>query len=372
MKLKRYFGPDARTVMRQIKREQGAEAVIVSCNAAGDGTEIVTRVATEMSGSGSAQAAANSVIHGVAPANEDAMAEMESLRREMRSMHSLLDDGLSQLANRDLAQREPIASACGGYLESCGISRRVSDGLLKNLTEGSLRKTWHEVLVRLARDIRVTNNNILNDGGRILLAGPQGMGKTAMAAKLATRFLLNHGPEHVALITTDTTKIGACGQLQRIGQLLQIPVGTARSSAQLREQLKAFADRRLVLVDTPGICIHGERSIEQLKAYARIHELQPHLVLSSELAPTIFDRALTRFSLLSPAAVILTHSEQLDHVGPLLSTLIERRLPVSYLSNGARIPENLRPARAAQLAAGALSCATRKLISQQTREQASA
>ncbi len=370
MKLKRYFGPDARTVMRQIKREQGSEAVIVSCNAAGDGTEIVTKVTTDTPSA--VHDDTNQLTGNVNPANESTLAEMESLRREMRSMHNLLDDSLAQLATRDLSKREPIAAACGAYLKSCGISRRVSDSLLNDLREGSLRTTWHEVLVRLARQISVTNNNILNQGGRILLAGPQGMGKTATVAKLATRYLLSHGVDQVALITTDSTKIGACGQLKRIGQLLQIPVGMARSSAQLKDQLDAYSDRSLVLVDTPGICIHDERSIEPLKAYARIEGLQAHLVLSSELAPSIFERALTRFSLLAPDAVLLTHSEQLDHIGPVISTLIERQQPISYLSNGTRIPEDLRPARAAQLAAGALSGATRKLISQQPLEQASA
>lgn len=370
MKLKRYFGPDARTVMRQIKREQGPDAVIVSCNAAGDGTEIVTSVMPKTVPH--AQAAANSVIHASAESSNAALSEMESLRREMRSMHGLLDESLAQLAGRDLSEREPIASACARYLSACGISRGVSQFLLKDLQEGSLRNTWHEVLVRLARKIRVSNNDILNQGGAILLAGPQGMGKTALAAKLATRYLLNHGPDKVALITTDVTKIGSCAQLQRIAELLQVPLAIARSSAQLREHLASFADRGLVLVDTPGMSIHGERSVEQLKAYTRISELTPHLVLSAELAPAIFDQALTRFSLLSPSAVVLTHSEQLDHIGPLVSTLIERQLPVSYLSTGARIPEDLRPARAAQLAAGALSAATRKLIAQQAREQASA
>ncbi|MEM9181790.1 MAG: hypothetical protein AAGB27_01430 [Pseudomonadota bacterium] len=372
MKLKRYFGPDARTVMRQIKREQGGDAVIISCNAAGDGTEIVTQI---KDGPDLAQAAANAVM-SAAPApsggSDLALAEMESMRRELRSMHGLLDESLSQLAGRDLAQREPIAAACSGYLTSCGISRSVSESLLKNLEEGGIRATWHEVLVRLARKIPVTNNNILNQGGRILLAGPQGMGKTAAIAKLATRYLLAHGADQIALITTDCTKIGACAQLERIAQLLQVPLSIARSSGQLREQLEHHADKSLVLVDSPGISIHGERGIEQLKAYAQISSLQPHLVLSAALAPAIFNQALTRFSLLDPKGVILSHAEQLEHVGPLISTLVERRIAVSYLSTGPRIPEDLRPARAAQLAAGALSPATRKLIATQTREQASA
>ncbi|MEM7705825.1 MAG: hypothetical protein AAF358_09760, partial [Pseudomonadota bacterium] len=143
MKLKRYFGPDARTVMRQIKREQGGDAIIISCNAAGDGTEIVTQI---KDGPDPAQAAANAVM-SAAPApsggNDLALAEMESMRRELRSMHGLLDESLSQLAGRDLAQREPIAAACSGYLTSCGISRSVSESLLKNLEEGGIRATWH-------------------------------------------------------------------------------------------------------------------------------------------------------------------------------------------------------------------------------------
>ncbi|MEM9531410.1 MAG: flagellar biosynthesis protein FlhF [Pseudomonadota bacterium] len=372
MRVKRYFGPDARSVMRQIRREQGPEAVILSCNAAGDGTEIVTALPEpEARPQPVANAAAAQQAAAVASAAASGANDLDQLREEVRAMHGLLDQGLARLG-QPTSQREPIAAACERYLEQCGISSPVAVGLLKNLPEAPIRRSWHEILVRLAQRIQVTNNNILIHGGRVLLAGPPGAGKTSTLAKLATRYVLQHGADSVALIGTDTHKIGAQSQLQRIAELLGVPLGVARSTRQLREQLSAFGDRPLVLVDTPGISIHGPRAIDQLKAFAQIDGLESHLVLSSELSRRVISQVLTRFGLLGLKGVILTHCEQLEDIGPLLCSLIERQLSVSYLSTGARIPEDLRPARAAQLAAGALSPATRKLINTEPRQKANA
>ena len=117
----------------------------------------------------------------------------------------------------------------------------------------SIEDSWREALKILASTIQIDDSDILNEGGIIAVVGPTGVGKTTTVAKLAARFCLRHGRKEVALITTDSYRIGGQEQLFTFGSILGVPVHVATSASELRLALDSVSDRRLVLVDTAGM-----------------------------------------------------------------------------------------------------------------------
>ncbi|MDJ0652728.1 MAG: flagellar biosynthesis protein FlhF [Xanthomonadales bacterium] len=393
MKIKRYFGPDTRQTMKQIRAEQGPDAVILCCRSTAGGTEIVTAVEPDkeimartepkaarprpqmpagVTGTGqldsppqpkaqakaSAKAPARPRVEPqrtIASAESDTVAEIQAIRRELRAMQGLLDDRFSKLTEIDFQRRQPFESSLLTKLTDHGIDPRIGRNLIHNLPAGDPRKAWNEVLVRLSRQIRTTNDDILRRGGKVVLMGPAGVGKTTTIAKLATRYMLRHGRDEVALIANDHSRVGGLQQLQRYAQILQIPLWSARNPKQLLQALDAFSDRSLVLIDSAGLGHSHPKVIDQLKMFARIPSLRRYLVATATVSSEVFEQVLTRYSLADLSGIILTHVDEANRLGGILSTAHEHQIPFAYLANGMRVPEDLTPARAARLVAAAVS-----------------
>ncbi len=79
---------------------------------------------------------------------------------------------------------------------------------------------------------------------------------------------------------------------------------------------------------------------------------------ASTQAGTI-DEVLSRFALAQPTAVCVTKVDEAVSLGGILSALVRTKLPVAYVSDGQRVPEDLEPARAHRLVARAVDIAHR-------------
>lgn len=115
----------------------------------------------------------------------------------------------------------------------------------------------------------------LSRGGIIALLGPTGVGKTTTIAKLAARASMEYGPDQVALVTTDTFRIGAQEQLAIYGRIMGCPVRIAKDADELASVLHQLRNRRLVLVDTAGMGQRDVRLTEQLDTIMKtvVHKL---------------------------------------------------------------------------------------------------
>ncbi len=127
-------------------------------------------------------------------------------------------------------------------------------------------------MFHLVRKIPILQEDLVDRGGVIALVGPTGVGKTTTIAKLAARFCLRHGNRHLALITTDSYRIGAQEQLHNYGRILDVPVRSASTPAELSDALHAFAEKRLVLIDTAGM---GQRDLQLTERLALLTYRQP-------------------------------------------------------------------------------------------------
>ena len=373
-----------RQALRQVRDAQGPDAVILSSRRIAGGVEVVAAVdydgedaATEqLTGSVPAQESRRTAAYG-SPAAKDHIAKPPAMEigqgvndlahlepvdansdvnEELRSLRRMLETQLATLAWNDLVRRSPIQTELLKQLTQLGLAQDLATELVTQLpTRLELAEAHRLALALLARRIEATGERWMDGGGVVSLVGATGVGKTTLIAKMAARWVLRHGPRDIALITTDSVRIGAQEQIHTFGRLLGVPAYAIDGAAELSSALDHLNDKRLVLIDTAGLSPRDSRLAEELSLLASASKrMETTLVLSAAAQAGAIEEAVQRFAPAQPATCMLTKLDEATSLGGVISTLIRARLPVTYVSEGQRVPEDLSPARAHQLIARAV------------------
>lgn len=342
MKIKRFFAPTMRLALAQVRAEIGADAVILSQHSAEGGVELVAAVDFSESALGKE--------NKPPPANAESMPALADMRRELHSLRGLLEQRLSGFGWGELERWHPLQMCVIQALRRLNLGTDLCKEIAAGIDErGDFAAAWRRALALLAHRLAASDDDILERGGVVALVGPAGVGKTTTIAKLAARFVLRHGPRELALVSTDRERIGAHEQLCAYGRSLGVPATVAGEPAELPAALDALRGKRLVLIDTAGAYLPE----------AGLPSVQTYLVLSAATHRAGLDCALRQFSVAQPAGCIVTKLDEAASLGELISALVEHRLPVTYLSEGQRVPEDLRPARPHHLVSAAVVAAQR-------------
>lgn len=368
MKVKRFFAPDMRQAIRLVREAQGADAVILSNRKVDGGVEIISAVDYDESllENDTRQAspepatvtppADTTTTTQRAPAPERAVnwsqdPAIVSMKEEIRQLRGLLENQLAHLAWGDLERREPLHTEVMRRLHNMELSTALVEQLSAPAVHArDSAHAWQLALAEFSATLPVADNDFLDQGGVVALVGSTGVGKTTSIAKLAARYVLRHGQRHVALVTTDSYRIGAHEQLMTYGRLLGIPVQVAADHNELRSTLNSLADKRLVLIDTAGM---SQRDVRLTEQFATLSDsgipIRTLLVLSATLHPAVLDETVRAFSAVPVEGVILTKLDEAASLGGVLSAIIKQRLPLMFTTNGQRVPEDLHTARAQDL-----------------------
>jgi flagellar biosynthesis protein FlhF len=184
----------------------------------------------------------------------------------------------------------------------------------------------------------------------VALVGPTGVGKTTTIAKLAAYAKLEL-KQKVALLTLDTFRIAAVDQLHQYAEILQVPLHVALTVEDLKSALRFYQDRTLVLIDTPGHSPKDAEMMAQLRRFLdELPDVEVHLVLSATTKPKDLADIAQRFESLNPTRLIFTKLDETSTLGPLLSTLVRVKRPLSYLGTGQEVPQDLEMATSRRLA----------------------
>ncbi len=251
------------------------------------------------------------------------------------------------------------------------IEAEVSDGVARDLVERLRRETTEgdrEDLVmlrsRLARmiesDIAVAGPIHVESGRRRLVAlvGPTGVGKTTTIAKLAANFRLRE-KKRVGLITVDTYRIAAVEQLRTYADIIDLPMHVVSTPREMRDAVNSLSSMDLVLLDTAGRSPHDDVKIQELKSFlleAAADEV--HLVLSATAGAASLEKTAKQFAAVGTTHLLLTKLDEAAGLGHLLPLLSTRKLPLSYLTDGQSVPDDISPADAGRLACGVLGLDT--------------
>ncbi|WP_063659228.1 flagellar biosynthesis protein FlhF [Aliivibrio fischeri] len=270
--------------------------------------------------------------------------ELENMRSEMSSIRRLLEHQVSGLMWQEVERREPLRAMLIKRLEKMGLSEELADQLACYIPEDVPAKdAWPALLKLLAEQIPTSKVDTLSRGGIIALLGPTGVGKTTTIAKLAARAAMEYGPDQVALVTTDTFRIGAQEQLAIYGRIMGCPVRIAKDADELASVLYQLRNRRLVLVDTAGMGQRDVRLTEQLDTIMENSgsQINSYLVMPATAQRRVLQETIDHFKRIPLSGCILSKIDESLSLGELISVTIENGLPISYIANGQRVPEDI-------------------------------
>jgi flagellar biosynthesis protein FlhF len=286
-------------------------------------------------------------------------AASDAMSAELKTLRRMLEVQLAQLAWKDLARRAPLHTEILRELTEIGIEQGLAAEIVSSLPQNcEANQARRHMGATLAQRLAVTGDQWLEQGGRVALVGPTGVGKTTTLAKLAVRWVLRHGSRDLALVAGDSVRIGAQDQVRALGQLLGVPVFALDGLQELPGVLARLTRFRMVLIDTPGAGQRDASLPQRLLELAKAgSELQTTLVLAASTQAGVTEEVVRRFAPARPTSCVLTKVDEAVSLGGTLSVLVRARLPLAYVSEGQRVPEDLRPARSEELIAAAVQLA---------------
>ena len=381
--MKRYFAADSRQALRELRDDQGPDAVILSNRRVNGGVEIIAALdydeaminsslgnpATMSSAAGTSQNPSHdneqeyrqytdrqssqamlSEMNDGHGSNEESLA-LNKIQDELKGLRNIMEAPLMQFAWGETGRVQPLYASLLKQLMTLGLSSKLSQSIAKRVANQGLNKqSWLESLKYLAKLVPIDNDDILNTGGIVSLIGPTGVGKTTTIAKLAARFALKHGRRGITLITTDNYRIGAHEQLRTYGRILGVPVHVASDNDELKNLLKEAneksAEHNLTLIDTAGVCQKDSRLADQLTTLnIREMDIKNYLVLSATGQMNLQDDVIRAFSKLKLQGCMLTKIDEAASLGEIISVLIQHELPLHFVCDGQKVPDDLHQAR---------------------------
>ncbi|MBB5192578.1 flagellar biosynthesis protein FlhF [Silvimonas terrae] len=274
------------------------------------------------------------------PANKEVM---EDIAREIRLLRGLMESQIAGMAWGELSRHKPEKLEVLRQLLAGGFSPALSRQLVEKMPDLALDAGLRWIKAALVHNLPASAGDLIERGGTYALIGPTGVGKTTTVAKLAARCALLHGPDSVALLTTDSYRIGAQDQLRIYGRIIGIPVHDVKDQTDLELTLADLSDRHLVLIDTVGMGQRDQRISEQLALFGR-DRVETILLLAANAAPATLDDVARRYKNPTLAGCILTKLDEAMSQGGCLDVAIRHRLALQFVTNGQRVPEDLHRA----------------------------
>lgn len=344
-------------IAAELERRGSVSTELQSSTPNDDAQSVGTRLPSLDQAAGLVASLAAEIGHTSAPAS-DSGAVSEEVAERLGSLQKMVENlsrtahfrGSDEIPSElfeiftqliDADMEDEIARELVFSLRQSGTPEQIADptasrALLSAMVEGSIRCT----------------SPIQPQPGRrkvVALVGPTGVGKTTTIAKLAANFRLRDGIK-MGLVTVDTYRIAAVEQLRTYAEIIDLPMKVVTSPQEMRQALDELAGLDLILIDTAGRSPRDEPRIQELKtmlAEADVDEV--HVVMSLTASIRSIRMTCEQFGVVSPTALILTKLDEAAGMGSLLSVSKQVPLPVSYLTTGQDVPEDIEPANSTRI-----------------------
>ncbi|MEL7298279.1 MAG: flagellar biosynthesis protein FlhF [Pseudomonadota bacterium] len=396
MKIKRFLAPTMREALRAVRVEQGPDAVILSNQRVGDYVEIIAALdydealinqalrrnrsaddpapATEPSDDETtAEAPTDSTVashhdvrellaevdRGAAPAESHRIDDthitaieightttndVADIRHELGAMRSLLQEKIGALKWQEQLELSPAAAQMRRNLVRLGIADDVAADICNRTTidDTVSGHTWRQPIAALSAALPLSDDTLLREGGIAAFVGPTGVGKTTTIAKIASQYVVKNGARDVALISMDSYRIGAQEQLRTFGRIINASVFEAADAHELGVLLDQLSDYKLILIDTEGVSQRDTRLLTTLDGLVnQRRRVSVYLTLAATVDIDLLDEVVSQYSQIALAGCVLTKIDEASRLGAAISVAIRHQLPLTYFSDGQRVPEDL-------------------------------
>ncbi len=404
MQVKRFFAADMRQAMNRVKEELGVDASILSTRKIAGGIELTAaldynvqpvRQQANPELEAELRKTKEHILHAQAqiamrePASKetrdrqlfdkvmqhssavqrpetdtaahqvaDAMQQQEiaQMRNELQGLREMLETQLSTLAWGNVQNQRPQQAELWRRLQRMGLpAELVSELMQKTAHYSDQRQAWRMLLAHLAHDVKTPGQEPVAQGGVIALVGPAGMGKTTTLAKLAARYVLEHGSRDIALVSMDSYRIGAQEQLKTLGRILNVTVAHVEAGQTLEQTVRSLGRKSMVLVDTAGLpASDPQLSIQLENLAARGLRSKNYLVMAATSQAQVLKAAWHAYKSCGLAGCIITKLDEAVSMGEALGMAICHNLEVVYTTDGPKIPDDIQFSRSHQLVSRAV------------------
>jgi flagellar biosynthesis protein FlhF len=363
MNAKKFIAATSRDALVLVRNELGADAVILSNRKVSDGTEITALASVDFARLTDPKKIINPPVYQpaveqrpvvraekpvvaevVAAAMATATAipvnfEQQGILSEIKSMRSMMQEQIACLSWSDMQHRDPQRTQLLRSLLNAGFSPALSRQLLEKMPAEADMSWVRKVLGNNLR-VATQEEDVVVRGGVHALIGPTGVGKTTTTAKLAARAVVRYGADKVALLTTDSYRIGAHEQLRIYGKILGVEVHAVRDTEDLRLTLSALKRKHLVLIDTMGLGQRDSRVAEQTEMF-NAAGVQRLLLLNSTSSGDTLEDVVHKYHGAGVIGCIPTKLDEAGSLGTVLDVAVRHKLALHYITSGQRVPEDL-------------------------------
>ncbi|MEE9912669.1 MAG: flagellar biosynthesis protein FlhF [Deltaproteobacteria bacterium] len=280
-----------------------------------------------------------------------------SLGRELAEMKETMNSFFDVLGMRQGRAPQDLNSKIYLHLLSSGFSRASACRIVDAISQKASAPGQMSEAQALALAERHIGNSLpdIRETGREkrikMFIGPTGVGKTTTLAKLAARYSIMK-KKNVGLITTDNFRIAAAEQLGTYAKIMGLRMERASTRETFDKALKVFADKDIILVDTPGRARPDDGYLNQLEQTLPDQTIETNLLINATGSEDHLENIVSGYSRFRIDHLIVTKIDESRRFGMLYDIISKTRKPVVYLTCGQNVPQDIEevtPARMANL-----------------------
>jgi len=347
MKLKSYFADTVEEAISLARREMGVDAMLVNSKRSGaeakhlGAYEVVCATDTEILPMiAPSNTASNQARSAVAPPMDRLSEDVSELRQQMeRLAQSLARSGAGMAGIASDPDLSKIFATLTDAELDADLAYEAISRITSPVTDGALRAELNR-LVSVDAELGCSGT----PARIVALVGPPGAGKTSTLVKLAAQCgIAARKPTHI--LTVDTYRIAAADEVQSYAAILGIGCQVLDTTAALALALEEHRQKDLILIDTPGLSQSEMDGFADLPSFLATYPgIDTHLVLPASMRTSDLKRAARQYGIFQPRKLLFTRLDETETFGPIVSQSFRMGKPVSFLSRGQRIPEDLEAA----------------------------